>query len=568
MARLIGFLPLLIPLLFTSVAAKIGYFWHITDIHYDVNYTMDGDSRRMCWRTDSGGGGGGVNSRRPAGRFGDYSCDSPWGLVESAARAMKSKHGDNIEFVLWTGDDIAHVKDDYLSTEKVLMVMQNLTDLLRHTFSSQFVFPVLGNHDFYPQNQLPPRRHPTYKRVAEMWRYWLPTEAIDSFEKGGYYTIEQKGSKFRIVALNTNLYYRANQLTSGNGGIGSGVGGRRGERRGSGNWPSGTSSGGAAEGIRTGEEASSAETDPQEEEGEEDDPAGQWKWLEGVLEKSLSNGETVYLVGHVPPGVDERSTSPTAKGAFQQRFNERYLNLVRKYSQVIVGQFFGHYHSDTFRVIYNEREQPISWIFLAPSVTPWRTPGGANNPGLRLYKFETTTGQVLDYTQYYLDLSTANHLDNAEWRLEYNFTTFYGLPNISAASLHELAETFQSKTPPVEESTTVQAPASGDQTANVQASGSPALTLPVVSPMLGADLFERYYRANSVSYHSGGRWGACDATCRRGHYCSITKVDYAEFQECVEAVVEEIIPSAIDNSASVASYSLLVAILHLARWMA
>ncbi|KAG8235543.1 hypothetical protein J437_LFUL015080 [Ladona fulva] len=23
-----------------------GYFWHITDIHYDVNYTLNGDSRR------------------------------------------------------------------------------------------------------------------------------------------------------------------------------------------------------------------------------------------------------------------------------------------------------------------------------------------------------------------------------------------------------------------------------------------------------------------------------------------------------------------------------------------
>ncbi|KAG8227921.1 hypothetical protein J437_LFUL011849 [Ladona fulva] len=60
---------------------------------------------QLCWRQELGlgVGGGGGGSRRPAGRFGDHSCDSPWGLVESAARAMKSKHGDNIEFVLWTG---------------------------------------------------------------------------------------------------------------------------------------------------------------------------------------------------------------------------------------------------------------------------------------------------------------------------------------------------------------------------------------------------------------------------------------------------------------------------------
>lgn len=37
------------------------------------------------------------------GRLGDYGCDSPWALVQSAVKAMKEKHGDNIEFVLWSG---------------------------------------------------------------------------------------------------------------------------------------------------------------------------------------------------------------------------------------------------------------------------------------------------------------------------------------------------------------------------------------------------------------------------------------------------------------------------------
>lgn len=39
----------------------------------------------------------------PPGHFGDYLCDSPWSLLESATQAMKSRQGDNVEFVLWTG---------------------------------------------------------------------------------------------------------------------------------------------------------------------------------------------------------------------------------------------------------------------------------------------------------------------------------------------------------------------------------------------------------------------------------------------------------------------------------
>ncbi|KAF0771668.1 acid sphingomyelinase-like phosphodiesterase 3b [Aphis craccivora] len=83
-----------------------GYFWHITDIHYDANYAATSDYAQSCKRSavdpellvmerpslPSGGG-----------RLGDYGCDSPWTLVQSAVKAMKEKHGDNIEFVLWSG---------------------------------------------------------------------------------------------------------------------------------------------------------------------------------------------------------------------------------------------------------------------------------------------------------------------------------------------------------------------------------------------------------------------------------------------------------------------------------
>jgi hypothetical protein len=53
-----------------------------------------------CWHTDHHQSQS--NSRTP-GHFGDYLCDSPWSLLESASQAMKDKQGDNVEFVLWTG---------------------------------------------------------------------------------------------------------------------------------------------------------------------------------------------------------------------------------------------------------------------------------------------------------------------------------------------------------------------------------------------------------------------------------------------------------------------------------
>lgn len=59
----------------------------------------------------------------------------------------------------------------------------------------------------------------------------------------------------------------------------------------------------------------------------------------------------VYIVGHMGPGPDERQ--PDTVPQFGETAARQYLALVRKYSDIIVGQFFGHLHSDTFRLVYS-----------------------------------------------------------------------------------------------------------------------------------------------------------------------------------------------------------------------
>lgn len=43
-------------------------------------------------------------------------------------------------------------------------------------------------------------------------------------------------------------------------------------------------------------------------------------------------------------------------------------------------------------------DRPVSWVLLAPSVSPHRDPSESSNPGLRLYKFDTNNGKVSDFT--------------------------------------------------------------------------------------------------------------------------------------------------------------------------
>lgn len=63
--------------------------------------------------------------------------------------------------------------------------------------------------------------------------------------------------------------------------------------------------------------------------------------------------------------------------------------------------------------------------------------------------------QVLDYSQYFLDLSRATDPETeAEWTLLYNFTDFYDVKEPSAEELHNIAENFTTRDS--------QAPATGE----------------------------------------------------------------------------------------------------------
>ncbi|XP_049291058.1 acid sphingomyelinase-like phosphodiesterase 3a [Anopheles funestus] len=482
--------------------ARIGYFWHITDLHLDTYYTTKGDIFRSCWLNEHHSNT--ASAKRP-GLYGDYMCDSPWSLLESATQAMKSKQGDNVEFVLWTGDGLSHSAKRMHETKR-LDVLRNITELMSRTFPSQFVFPVLGHED----------GSANFEQLGDLWRHWLPLEALQTFEKGGYYTIEQTKSRLRIIALNTNYMRHDAKYSQSHssavkqrpdGSYHYPAGGHYGDHHMGKHYHAreGSSSGYLYSDRRNGYSSSSNQADSgvgghasalsgsSSHESEK-----QWEWLEEVLAKSSRNKETVYIVGHIPPGSDERhigQTIPFGHSSFTEKNNVRYLRLVKRYSSIIQGQFFGHLHSDSFRVVYNEVGKPVSWMMIAPSISPRRS-GESNNPAMRLYKFDTDTGQVLDYTQYYLDLEQANKLEEAVWQPEYNLTTYYyGLSEVSSLALHNLADRFNN--------------ADDAQ-------------------------FMKYYRANSVRHATS----TCEGVCLLNHYCAITRLDYREFRSCLETAAK------------------------------
>ena len=58
----------------------------------------------------------------------------------------------------------------------------------------------------------------------------------------------------------------------------------------------------------------------------------------------------VIIFGHSPPGKFERDYSSTGHHWLDHASNRRFVHFVRTFSDVIVGQFFGHQHTDSFRL--------------------------------------------------------------------------------------------------------------------------------------------------------------------------------------------------------------------------
>ncbi|KAJ8312504.1 hypothetical protein KUTeg_009877, partial [Tegillarca granosa] len=71
--------------------------------------------------------------------------------------------------------------------------------------------------------------------------------------------------------------------------------------------------------------------------------------------------------------------------------------------------------------------RPVSVIYVPGSVTTFSN----LNPGYRIYTidgfYENSTWSVLDYSNYYLNLTDVNKSNKPKWSLEYNAKIFFSL---------------------------------------------------------------------------------------------------------------------------------------------
>lgn len=150
-------------------------------------------------------------------------------------------------------------------------------------------------------------------------------------------------------------------------------------------------------------------------------------FLERELAQAARSGERVWLMTHVPPGDNAKSSARQfgKTGRFRyapllvDAWNDALTRQLVAYADTIKASFAGHVHRDAFRLFYpSGRTQPVGSMRLGPSISPIT----GNNPGYQIYTYDRQSLELLDLRVAFVDLGAAR----PDWDVEYVYSRAYG----------------------------------------------------------------------------------------------------------------------------------------------
>jgi len=290
-----------------AAQALHGRFLHITDIHPDPFYVpgtpidgqchIDNDETKLS--SDGAGAYGAPNSE----------CDSPFALVNATFDWLEHNLRDQIDFVIWTGDNARHDYD--LRYPRSRSQLYDLNSQIALRFERLFpsdsplrplsipVIPSIGNNDIFPHNVFEEGPNLNTHMFLQLWSKFIPQEQRHLFTRGAYYYVEVIPNRLAVIALNTLYFFTKN---------------------------------GAASGCDDADEPGTV----------------QFEWLKAQMEIFRKRGVKVLLTGHVPP----------AWQSYEESCWHKYVVWAHAFRDIIVGQMYGHANFDHFIPLDMEDADP------------------------------------------------------------------------------------------------------------------------------------------------------------------------------------------------------------------
>ena len=183
--------------------------------------------------------------------------------------------------------------------------------------------------------------------------------------------------------------------------------------------------------------------------------AAQLGWLKAQLAAARRHHEHVWVLGHIPTGVDlyatARKLTNICGGSQPKMFlgSESLAEMLARNSDVIRLAIFGHTHSDEMRLLTRRgtdlgestgRRTRSAAIGVPVKLVASITPLNGNRPTFTLALIHPVTATLVDYTV--IEASNLTGVDTT-WEPQYTYSKAYGKPAFDSASLTSLIADFQ-----------------------------------------------------------------------------------------------------------------------------
>jgi sphingomyelin phosphodiesterase acid-like 3 len=343
--------------------------------------------------------------------------DTPWVLWQSSLTAI---HGDasQARFVTVSGDLLAHSfgckfeklvptaqPGDYVAfTEKTV---RTIVSTLRAALPGVPVYVAMGNNDSGCGDYTLDAAHDAFlglvaKVVAEALPAADRAPVLRDFAAGGYYNVPLAPMPHTRLVVLDDLFLSGKYTTC------------------------------------------SGKSDPAP-------AAAQLAWLTRQLAMARQQHEQVWVMGHIPPGVDvyasAKKSGNACIGGKPQMFlaSDALADLLARNADIIRLALFGHTHADEMRLLSPESSStmPAAQTVLGVPLKGIAsiTPINGNRPSFTLALIDTASAALVDYSVFMASNSTGV---GTAWSKEYTYSTTYYKPAFDAASLATLITGFQS----------------------------------------------------------------------------------------------------------------------------
>jgi len=303
--------------------------------------------------------------------------DANYAVLQAALVNMKRRL-PHPAFIIIAGDFIWHgaTPADSILKKKTVLFIARL---FKENFPGALIIPALGNNDTYGQDY--DLQDPKFLRdFANAWSPNLPQPSGDFLKEHGYYSCEAGNMEFLVL-----------------------------------------NSASVCAGKNYKQQADEM-----------------LKWLR--LKLSNSNGKNVWIIMHIPPGVNAFNKTNFWDVAYRDEFVDDIIKSAPSVKLMIAS----HTHLNDFKVVYDHSKYPapVALLRIVPSVCS----NHLNYPSFDVATVNASTGDLVSETNWYLKLPSAAAKISPQtiWLDSLSLPKYLKLDKISAVGFSKLIDNIKS----------------------------------------------------------------------------------------------------------------------------